>query len=130
MSGGHFDYQQFRIDTIADEILDVIRENEEGYEDIPDGVFYDYGGEGKIKDKPEDWERYSDETIKEIKEGYRLCKIAFAYVHGIDWLVSGDNSEEFFHERLKNDLKKIELEIKELDERNWDIGKKKEEIEE
>ena len=33
MSGGHFDYQQYRIDTIAKEILDIIRENGDGYED-------------------------------------------------------------------------------------------------
>jgi hypothetical protein len=130
MSGGHFDYEQYRINTIADSILDIIRENEDGYEDYPEGVFYDYGTDGKIKDKPDGWQRYTDDIIEKIKEGYRMCRIASIYAQRIDWLVSGDDGEKQFHSRLNEDLENIELEIKKLDERNWNIGKKKEDIEE
>ena len=43
-------------------------------------------------------------SFNPFKEGYRLCKIAAAYAQRIDWLVSGDDGEECFHERLKDDL--------------------------
>ncbi len=129
MSGGHFDYQQYRINTIADEILDEIRKNEEGYEDYPDGVSYGYGENGTIKERPEGWQRYSGETLKEFKEGARLCKLAAAYAQRIDWLISGDDSESCFHKRLEEDIEKIRLEIKQLDENNWNIGKKREDVE-
>lgn len=129
MSGGHFDYQQYRINAIADELLDEIRKNEEGYEDYPDEVSYGFGENGTRKEKPENWQRYPDEILREFKECVRLCKLASAYVQRIDWLISGDDSESCFHRRLKEDVEKIELEMKQLDEKNWNIGKKREEIE-
>lgn len=130
MSGGHFDYEQYRIDTIADSILDIIRQNEDGYEDYPEGVFYDYGKDGKIKEKPESWQRYTNDIIEEFKEGYRLCLMAATYAQRIDWLVSGDDSEQCFHKRLKEDMEQIELKIRKLNEQNWNIGKRKEDTEE
>jgi hypothetical protein len=129
MSGGHFDYQQFRIDNVANEILDVIRENEDGYV-YNDKTSYGYDDNGEITDKPEGWQRFSDEALRKIKEGYRICRMAFAYANRIDYLVSGDDGEDSFHKRLRGDLEKIELDIKRLDEVNWNIGKKKEDIEE
>lgn len=126
MSGGHFDYQQYRIDDIAEEILDEIRNNEEGYDDYSDGVSYGFGKEGTITEKPEGWQRYPDDIIKEFKEGYRMCKIAKAYVQRIDWLLSGDDGEECFHKSLKEDLEEIELKIKQLEENSWFVGKKRE----
>jgi hypothetical protein len=128
MSGGRFDYQQFRIDSITNEILEVISENEDGYA-YNDKISYGYDENGEITEKPEGWQRYSDEELREIKEGYRICCMAFTYAHRIDYLVSGDDSEESFHKRLKEDLAKIELDIKRLDEVNWNIGKKNEDIE-
>ncbi|MEA4918712.1 hypothetical protein SDC9_108347 [bioreactor metagenome] len=126
MSGGHFDYQQYRIDTIAEEILEIIRENKEGYDSFSGDIHYGYSSEGEIKEKPKDWQRYSDETIQEFKEGYRLCKLAAVYAQRIDWLVSGDDGEDSFHKRLKDDLEGIELKMKQLEERNWYIGEKRE----
>ena len=32
---------------------------------------------------------------------------AYLYVQRIDWLVSGDDSEDGFHERLKEDLSEV-----------------------
>ncbi len=51
MSGGRFDYQQFRIDSITNEILEVIRENEDGYA-YNDKISYGYDENGDITDKP------------------------------------------------------------------------------
>lgn len=84
MSGGKFDYKQYQIDYIVDEIEQIIRNNKEV-----------------------EWHNYSDETIKEFKKGVELLKKAACYAQRIDWLVSGDDSEKAFHERLKEDLDTI-----------------------
>ena len=85
MSGGKFDYKQYSIDYIVDEIDQIIRTNEE-----------------------KEWYQYSNNTINEFKKGIELHKKAAVYAQRIDWLVSGDDGEERFHERLKEDLKELE----------------------
>ena len=47
---------------------------------------------------------YSKETIKEFKKGLAILKKAYIYAQRIDWLLSGDDGEESFHERLKEEL--------------------------
>ena len=89
MSGGAFDYQQHRIQDIIDTIQDEIDANNE---------------------KPEYWwgewngQVYSDETIAEFKKGIELLKKAYVYAQRIDWLLSGDDGEDDFHKRLKEEL--------------------------
>ena len=46
----------------------------------------------------------SKETIKEFKKGIELLKKAQVYAQRIDWLLSGDDGEDNFHLRLKEDL--------------------------
>jgi hypothetical protein len=95
MSGGHFDYDQHRIRGIADEVERLIRVN------------------GKKKGYPIDsWEdeyyyEYPPEVIEEFKKGLEIIKQAEVYAQRIDWLVSGDDGEETFLERLKEDLGKL-----------------------
>lgn len=90
MSGGAFDYWQYHLTAIADQIEEkIINNNESSYWGL---------------------QTYSDETIKKFKEAIKYLKIAEAYAQRIDWLISGDDSEETFHERLKEDLEKIEEE--------------------
>ena len=48
--------------------------------------------------------KYSKETIKEFKKGLNILRKAYVYAKRIDWLLSGDNGEESFHKRLKEDL--------------------------
>lgn len=50
---------------------------------------------------------YSDETVRAIFEGVELFKRAAIYWNRIDYLFSGDDGEESFHRRLKDDLKQI-----------------------
>lgn len=52
----------------------------------------------------------SDETIKAMKEAYRQIRIAEIYATRVDWMMSGDDSEESFRERVKEDLKEFEKE--------------------
>ena len=52
----------------------------------------------------------SDETINVTKEAYRQIRIAEIYATRVDWMMSGDDSEECFRERIKEDLTEFEKE--------------------
>lgn len=52
----------------------------------------------------------SDETINVMKEAYRQIRIAEIYAERVDWMMSGDDSEECFRERIKEDLAEFEKE--------------------
>lgn len=47
---------------------------------------------------------YSEETLREFRNGIEAIKKAQVYMQRIDWLLSGDDGEETFHERLAEDL--------------------------
>lgn len=94
MSGGFFEYNQYKIYQIAEELEDVILKN------------------GKKRERRESWEdeynyEYPPEVIAKFKEGLELLKKAHIYAHRIDWLLSGDDGEETFLERLESDLSKL-----------------------
>lgn len=93
MSGGHFDYDQYKIGYIADSVEQLIRTNN-------DTTLNDWGqpkGRG-----------YSSETIEEFKRGLHYLQMAQIYAQRIDWLVSGDDSENGFHERLREDISELD----------------------
>jgi hypothetical protein len=81
MSGGHFYYDQYKILHIADSIESFIYDDSDG-------------------------PRYSPETIAEFKIAVEKLNEAFVYAQRIDWLLSGDDGEDTFHKRLKEDLTK------------------------
>lgn len=94
MSGGYFDRQQYVIQMIVDQLEDVILKN------------------GKKREHKESWEddyhiEYEPEVITKFKEGLECLKRAHIYAHRIDWLLSGDDGEETFLERLESDLSKL-----------------------
>jgi len=92
MSGGHFQYQQHSIMDIAEDIERII----EGNDDESINEWGDKRGRG-----------YSPEVIEKLKEGVEILKTAFVYAHRIDWLLSDDDGEESFLERLEEELKEI-----------------------
>ena len=57
-----------------------------------------------------------DETIDAMKEAYRQIRIAEIYAERVDWMMSGDDSEECFRERIKEDLTEFE---KEYASKDW-----------
>lgn len=77
MSGGHFEYQQYKIEEIANSIEQALERNE--YE-------------------------YSKKTLEEFKTAVKVLGVAYIYARRIDWLLSGDDGEDTFHERLKEEL--------------------------
>lgn len=54
-----------------------------------------------------DW---SEETVAEFRRAVTVLKRASIYIQRIDWLLSGDDGEETFHKRLKEELNKLEEE--------------------
>jgi len=103
MSGGHFDYAQYRINDIVNDIEQIIANNNlEIAED----------------DKPKDdwgfdehsYYEYPPHIIEEFKNAVKYLKIAQVYAQRVDWLVSGDDGEESFISRLAEDLNKLNLE--------------------
>jgi hypothetical protein len=104
MSGGHFDYKQYEIHEIAESIE------------------HELNKQGKLKPKDEMWGTeeyflkypnekyyytYPEKIQNKMKEAVKLLKIAEVYTQRIDWLLSGDDGEETFLERLEEDLNKI-----------------------
>ena len=111
MSGGHFEYIQYNISRIADDVKDVIvKNNVERPKDSHDR--WDYDENGNLHPWAKYYYNYSPETIEKFKEGYRKLKEAYIYAQRIDWLLSGDDGEEEFHERLADDMAELEENMK------------------
>ena len=52
----------------------------------------------------------TDETIETMKEAYRQIRIAEIYATRMDWMMSGDDGEDSFRERIKEDLAEFKKE--------------------
>jgi len=104
MSGGHFEYAQYKIGEIAKDIEVALERSgteipikerwndKEWYEKYPEDGFYDTY-EGKIKER--------------FEEAVKILKQAEVYAQRIDWYLSGDDGEDSFLRRLKDDLDKL-----------------------
>ena len=89
MSGGHFNYDQYKIEQIADDIEQTILSNNTNKVDqYGDRIGYSF----------------SEETIAEFAKGLSILRQAQIYAQRIDYLLSGDEGENGFHIRLKKDL--------------------------
>jgi hypothetical protein len=105
MSGGTFDYRQHHIRDIYETIQKDIDKNgklktkeelkgevwmtREWYEEYPEDLYH---------------KKHEDEVIEKFKEAVEVLKKAYTYAHRIDWLLSGDDGEESFLRRLKEEL--------------------------
>jgi hypothetical protein len=92
MSGGFFDHSQYTLNQIVTDIEDEIYYNDS--EEVNE--YNEKRGNG-----------FSEDTIQEFKLAVWYLKQAFVYAQRVDWLLSGDDGEETFHERLKKDLEKL-----------------------
>lgn len=102
MSGGKWEFDQYKIDMIAESLESIINRNNPNVED---GY-----------DENDNWNyALSEETIEEFKKGLVFLRKAFVYAHRIDWLLSDDDGEETFHKRLKEELEKLNFEGKNFD---------------
>ena len=108
MSGGAFDYNQYKIGYIADQIEETVIKN--GVEKTPEEIKDDWHNDEWYEKYPEDkfHYKYPDEVIEKMKEAVKALKIAQVYAQRVDWLLSGDDGEESFLSRLDDELKKLE----------------------
>ena len=110
MSGGHWDYLQYRFTDVVEDIQNIVERNgkEKTREELKNESWIGIDPEWYEK-YPEDkfHHKYPDEVIKEFNKGAEIIKQAQVYMQRIDWLLSGDDGEESFIERLKEDLEKL-----------------------
>lgn len=107
MSGGAFDYNQYKIGYIADQIEETVIKN--GVEKTPEEIKDDWHNDEWYERYPEDkfHYKYPDEVIEKMKDAVKALKIAQVYAQRVDWLLSGDDGEESFLSRLEDELKKL-----------------------
>lgn len=110
MSGGAFEYNQYRINDIIDDIKSEIDNNGK---EIPEEDRLDT--KGWYDKYPEDkyYAEYSDDVIKEMKKSIYFLERAYVYSQRIDWYLSGDDGEDSFFERLESDLKNLKSKLDE-----------------
>lgn len=90
MSGGHFGYQQYRLDNMADDIQHIIDNND-------------------VKELDE-WQRqigmeYPPEIIEKFKETVHWLRRSAEMTQRVDWLLSGDDGEESFMKRWEKEVR-------------------------
>ena len=84
MSGGYFDYAQYRLEDIAEAV---------------DRAILTYGKGGGAS--------YPPDIVEAFKRGANLLREAQVYAQRIDWLLSGDDGEDSFRSRLLEDLAQL-----------------------
>lgn len=97
MSGGAFDYKQYHIEQLIEDMeLLLKRVDKEPIDSF----------------ECDSLKRYVNDSVlfkNKIKENIRYLKRAYIYTQRLDWFISGDDGEETFYERLEEDLSKNNL---------------------
>lgn len=83
MSGGYFDYNYSHIQEVIEQLEYLLTSDE-------------------TQPIREDLAKV---TLDKMEEGLEILQKAKIYAQRIEWLISGDDSEESFHRRLEEDLK-------------------------
>ena len=91
MSGGTFDYSQYRIIDIIETIQSHI--NRQG-----EKIDYKYGDEHPI---------FEPEVLKHMQDGIECLKKAYVYAQRIDRFLAGDDGNETFMWRLNEELNEL-----------------------
>ena len=105
MSGGKWEYIQYRLNDIVDDIKSEIEKSgrKKSDKELKEESWYDPEWYDKY---PEDkfHYKYPDEVIEEFKKSIEIISKAETYIHRIDWLLCGDDGDDTFIERLKEEL--------------------------
>jgi len=107
MSGGAFEYIQSRLEwDVIEEIKKIVEKNGK---EIPIKDRLSWNNPEYYEKYPEEklYSNYKEEVINELKNGIEAVRKAYVYIQRIDWLLSGDDGEESFIERLKEDLEEL-----------------------
>ena len=99
MSGGHFNYDQYKIRNISDEIKNIIEKQGTPIEDSY-SMYFDAA-----------FPTYPQEIQEKFKEAIYYLRKAEIYAQRVDYLISGDDGEESFLKRLKEELENLDAEF-------------------
>lgn len=100
MSGGHFDYNQHRIEDIKEGFERIISRLEKPIENREC-----YDEESSLSEYVDDKEKFKNQ----LELGIIILKLAKIYTQRVDWFICGDDGEDTFYERLDEDLKENNL---------------------
>lgn len=105
MSGGKFSYKQWHIDNIADQIeQEVILSGKP----IPKQKwsYYERQEFEETHKHPMNY-AYPDSILRRMEEAVYALRAAAIYAQRVDYLLSGDDGEESFEERLSKELSEL-----------------------
>ncbi|MGD9991906.1 MAG: hypothetical protein AB7E36_06910 [Salinivirgaceae bacterium] len=104
MSGGFFEYDQYRIGRMADSIEQELKN--QGKKKPKDDL---WGTEDYYEKYPEDrfYPTYTALVQEKLREAVNALRQAEIYAHRVDWFLSGDDGEDNFPERLSSDLEEF-----------------------
>ena len=106
MSGGRFDYKQWHIENIADQIeQEVILSGKP----IPKQK-WDYYERQEFEEthKQPMHYAYPEFVLRKLEEAVYALRAASIYSQRVDYLLSGDDGEESFIRRLSEELKELD----------------------
>lgn len=101
MSGGHFEYDQYRIGTIKESIQIELDRQGKKRSNIDSYGYFDY-------DEDDKYPVYSKPIQDIFTRAIKYLEIAEIYANRVDYFLSGDDGEENFIKRLKKELDKVE----------------------
>ena len=104
MSGGFFEYKQHYVADLVDEMEGVLERCD--IEPDPETDAY-WDESGSLKPCIEDME-YFKEQVAKAKEHLQIANVL---VQRIDWYLSGDDGDENFKNRLKEELKSLNINV-------------------
>lgn len=110
MSGGQWEYKQYFLTEVIEDIDRLIEKN--GVKKSPEEMRSERSWDSSLdwyEKYPEDsfHYKYSDEVIQEFKLASDVIKKAQVYIQRIDYLMSGDDGEESFLRRINQELSDI-----------------------
>jgi hypothetical protein len=109
MSGGHWEYIQYRFTDVAEDIDKLIEQNgkPKSEEELKENSWHDDDWYNKYPEDRYHYE-YPPEAIEQFKKAADAVRLAQVYMQRMDWLLSGDDGEESFLRRIDEDLKKLQ----------------------
>lgn len=118
MSGGYFGYAQYKIIEIYSDIERYLQGRELDRCEVEDIINCRWESDEvkayvkKHKHSSPNPHGYSKETIREFRKAVSILKRAYVYTQRIDYLLEGDDGEESFHRRLKEELEQLKTKTK------------------
>ncbi len=108
MSGGHWEYLQYKLSDIYNELEEKIAD--QGKE-IPEKERLPFYDKEYYERYPEEkyYTTYPKEVEKIFLDAIEIIKKAEIYMQRIDWYLSGDDGDESLISRLDEELKKANL---------------------